>query len=383
MKILVYRLGSLGDTLLALPCFHAMRTKFPQAEICLLTNSQTRNDALQMKEILVPTGTVDEVLTYPLATRKISIILALIRSLKKRQFDVAVHLAASRGWRTSLRDLSFLKLIGAKKIIGVPFAATDLSPTETLQGTWEWEAARLARRVRSLVTVNLADPAAWDLAITAEDDARATHLLGYEEFPARKWIVASVGTKSDTNDWTEPNWLELIRSLRAKYSERGWAMIGAETEFQRSERFLNEWLGPKVNLCGRTSFRVSAAVLKKAELFVGHDSGPMHLAATVNTRCVAIFSGRNFPGQWFPKGEGNRVFYHRTPCFGCGLERCMDHAKKCILSVTPHEVADAIQEVLEKTSLNRNEESAHPPGASPLTSPSFGEVTHGLMLKYD
>ncbi len=347
MRILIYRLGSLGDTLLALPCFRTIRAKFPQAQICLLTNAPVRDDALQMKEILIPVGTVDEVLTYPLGARNVSAILALIGDLQKRRFDVAVHLAAPRGWKTSLRDLAFLKLTGAKKIIGIPFASKDLYPSKGQQGTWEWEAERLARRVRPLVSVNLLDPTVWDLAVTAEDTEDATHLLARKEFTAQRWIAASIGTKSDTKDWTEDNWLTLIRSLRTEYPEIGWVMIGAEIDFKRSERFLNEWSGPRLNLCGKTSFRVSAAVLKEAELFVGHDSGPMHLAAIMDTPCVAIFSARNFPGQWFPKGGSrNQIFYHRTSCFGCGLEVCVHHAKKCILSITPHEVGIAIRQIL-------------------------------------
>ena len=347
MKILIYRLGSLGDTLLALPCFHTIRAKFPHAQICLLTNAAVRADALQMEEILDSAGIVDEIFTYPLGTRNISAILALMGDLQKRKFDVAVHLVAPRGWKASLRDFAFLKLIGAKKIIGVPFAPKDLYPNEVRQGIWEWEAERLARRVRPLVSVNLLDPTVWDLAVTSEDNEEAARLLARKEFPTRRWIAASVGTKSDTKDWTESNWLTLIRSLRTEYPEIGWVMIGAEIDFKRSERFLSEWLGPQLNLCGKTSFRVSAAVLKEAELFVGHDSGPLHLAAVVNTPCVAIFSARNFPGQWFPKEGGrNQIFYHRTPCFGCGLEVCVAHAKKCILSITPHEVGDAIRQIL-------------------------------------
>ncbi len=120
MKILIYRLGSLGDTLLALPCFHAIRAKFPEAHISLLTNVPVSGKAAPMLEILDHTGTVDEVLEYPVGSRSPSAILSLVRRLRGRDFDLAVHLAAARGWGASVRDLAFLKLAGAKRVVGVP-----------------------------------------------------------------------------------------------------------------------------------------------------------------------------------------------------------------------------------------------------------------------
>lgn len=60
----------------------------------------------------------------------------------------------------------------------------------------------------------------------------------------------------------------------------------------------------------------------------------MHLAACVGTPCVAIFSSRNLPGQWYPRGADSTVLYTTVPCFGCDLLECLEHQKKCILSIT-------------------------------------------------
>ena len=92
--------------------------------------------------------------------------------------------------------------------------------------------------------------------------------------------------------------------------------------------------------------RESAAALKKSALFIGHDSGPMHLSAAVRTPCVAIFSARNKPGVWFPYGEKHRVLYHQTECYGCGLEVCNNEDKKCIKSITVEEVLYAMHVIL-------------------------------------
>jgi hypothetical protein len=61
---------------------------------------------------------------------------------------------------------------------------------------------------------------------------------------------------------------------------------------------------------------------------------------------VAIFSARNPPGQWFPRGRGHQVLYHRTECFNCGLSVCRQYAKRCILGISVEEVVRAVGRVL-------------------------------------
>ncbi|RYF65753.1 MAG: glycosyltransferase family 9 protein, partial [Cytophagaceae bacterium] len=131
-----------------------------------------------------------------------------------------------------------------------------------------------------------------------------------------------------SKDWGETNWLQLIERLGKILT--GWqlVLIGAPEESDFADLCLLAWLGEGVNLCGKCSPRVSAAVLKKAKLFVGHDSGPMHLAACVETPCVAIFSGRNLPMQWYPYGNSNTIIYHPTDCAGCDLDICIENKKK-------------------------------------------------------
>jgi lipopolysaccharide heptosyltransferase III len=107
-----------------------------------------------------------------------------------------------------------------------------------------------------------------------------------------------------------------------------------------------------VNLCGKLSPRESAAVLARAKLFLGHDSGPMHLAAAVGIPCVAVFSARNRPRMWFPWGSQHEVIYHRTDCWGCDLDTCIEQKKKCLTSILPAEVLGVVHRVLARLSLS-------------------------------
>ena len=79
----------------------------------------------------------------------------------------------------------------------------------------------------------------------------------------------------------------------------------------------------------------------------GHDSGPMHLAAAVDTPCVAIFSSRNYLGEWFPQGTGHRVLYHPIECQGCRLDVCEDRARACMNSIAVDEVRANIESAID------------------------------------
>ena len=103
------------------------------------------------------------------------------------------------------------------------------------------------------------------------------------------FIVASVGTKSPLKDWGVENWRRLLAELGRDFSDHGLVLLGSPDESERSDELAQAWLGPRANLCGATSPRVSAAILAEARLFVGHDSGPMHLAAALGVRVFAIF----------------------------------------------------------------------------------------------
>ncbi len=163
-----------------------------------------------------------------------------------------------------------------------------------------------------------------------------------------------MGTKVQAKDWGVANWRDLLHALALVYPGHGLLLAGAAEEFAVTEAAAEGWrsvphAGPLLNVCGRLSPRESAAAFQRALLFIGHDSGPMHLAAVVGTPTVSVFASRNQPRQWFPVGADHRVLYHRVDCGGCGLETCTEQRKKCILSITVHEVLEAVHQVLSQS----------------------------------
>jgi heptosyltransferase-3 len=163
-------------------------------------------------------------------------------------------------------------------------------------------------------------------------------------------IAVSVGTKVQSKDWGRENWRSLLAEVGRLYPGYALALNGAPEESEASEFAAEGWrqvgAGPVVNLCGLLTPRQSAAAFAQAQLFIGHDSGPMHLAAAVQTPCVAIFAARNKPRVWFPYGRQHRVVYHQTECWGCGLETCVVERKRCLTSITVEEVVGVVRAVL-------------------------------------
>ncbi len=346
-RVLIYRLGSLGDTVVALPCFHQIARVFPHAERRLLTNVPVHSKAPAAYAVLEGSGLIaedDSYLRYPVGTRNFTELLALRQQIRAWRPQVLVYLTVRRRWQEVARDAAFFHLCGIPRIIGAPFSRDARSNRfDDASGLYEPEASRLARSIHALGTVDLHDPANWDLRLTPTEEATAQSRIW--PLDGRPFFACSIGTKVQAKDWGVDNWSVVLRTLAQQYPTMGLVLIGAQEERATSDLAASMWQGRVVNLCGSLTPRESAAVLAEAQFFLGHDSGPMHLAAAVQTRCVAVFAARNRLAVWFPWGEGHKILYHRTDCWGCELETCIAQKKKCLTAISPQAVLEAVRTV--------------------------------------
>ena len=346
-RVLIYRLGSLGDTIVALPAFHLIRRRFPSAQILVLTNNPVQKKAPALAAVLENSGLIDGTIDYPVGLRDVRKLWKLREHLRSQRFSLSVDLTAPRSLGKSVRDYLFLRSCGIPRIIGTPWRAIDLKCTRLDSGLYEWETARLARRILPLGQVDLERDEFWDLRLTIEEQKEAANLLAFQRIPAQ-FIAFSIGTKADTKDWTQPNWINALRILGERHPNAGLVGVGAPVDAPRTQECLDLWKGPTANMCEKASVRVTAATLKLATLFLGHDSGPMHLAAAVRTRCVVVFSAEGLPGQWFPRGKNNTILRTQPSCFGCGLEVCHSYDKKCIRAIPVADFVAAVERHLSK-----------------------------------
>ena len=348
-RVLIYRLGSLGDTLIALPALHLVASAFPEAERRMLTNFPVNVKAPAAAAILGDSGLVHDYFRYAVGTRSPRELLSLWWQIVRWRPEVLVYLSAPRGVAAAQRDASFFRLCGIQRLIGVPLTEDmQRNRWQESEQALEPEAARVARNLAELGDACLDDPASWDLHLTDEEHARSAEVL--RSAVDRPIIAVSVGTKVQSKDWGRENWRALLAEVGNLYPGHALILAGSPQESEASEFAADGWRqaggGPVINLCGQLTPRESAAAFAKARIFIGHDSGPMHLAASVQTPCVAIFAARNKPRVWFPYGKQHRVVYHQTDCWGCGLETCIVERKRCITSITVGEVLAEVRAIL-------------------------------------
>jgi ADP-heptose:LPS heptosyltransferase len=320
----------MGDHLIAVPLYHRLRADHPTAQLIMICNLPALgNPKLVGPASLLPETLFDEYHAYPVGSDWSS-IWRTYRLMRSLDLDALFYVMPDRTERQRRRDRWFFRLAG------LPVAGLDACVA--IGG--EHELDRLARSISLDVGKSAAD---LSIELTIAERREAATLLGPE---AKSTIVLSVGTKVDVKDWGGDRWSELVARLAERTTIERLVLIGAPDEFADSQNVLTHWPRDSINTCGRLAPRISAAVLSYAQLFIGHDSGPMHLAAAVDVPIVAIFSSRSPPGRWFPLSARKRVHYTTMPCQGCARSRCDDRKKECIRSITVEPVFESCREML-------------------------------------
>jgi lipopolysaccharide heptosyltransferase III len=338
-KILIYRLGSLGDTVVALPCFHLLARIYPNSLRILLTNTPVNEKAPAAWSVLGESGLIHEYITYSAGTRNVLEIAKLGWKLRRLQIDTLVYLTPPRGKAAIRRDEIFFRLCAIREMVGVPRDELTTYRYDSWARRYEAEAGRLARCIAKIGDARLNDSGSWDLRLTQGERLRAANAL--RPLKGAPFLALGISSKQDVKDWGIANWKELMPRLRAEFPRHALAFIGAKVDYSDFENVMAVWPGQSLNLAGQLSPRESAAVMEQADIFMGVDSGPMHLAAAVGTPCISIFASNKLPGIWFPFGAEHQPIYHRTYCSGCNLHVCSVEKKRCILSISIDEVVAA------------------------------------------
>ena len=339
-RVLIYRLGSLGDTMVVLPCLHLIARLFPDAQRLMLTNVPVHGKAPASSAIIGDSGLVDGYITYAVGSRSPLELLRIAWAVRRFRPEVMIYLTKSRGEAVLARDRKFFRLCGVKKIIGIPEGALgeNLPPADP-SGLWENEAARLARTLAPLAPLDVADLTNWDLRLTPAEIAAAEKALA--PLTGRPRIAVGCGTKMQAKDWGEENWRRLLDRLALQFPDHGMILVGAGDDAEVSSSASTAWEGRRVNLCGVLKPRETAAALRGAELFLGPDSGPMHFAAAAGVPCAIAFASRTMPGIWYPIGSGHQIVYHALPCSNCDLTVCIENQRRCLTSITIEEMLEA------------------------------------------
>jgi heptosyltransferase III len=336
--VLVFFIGSLGDTVIALPAFHELRRRHRDARVVLLTNTPVDGGlkAASSVQILDGSGLVDEFIEYPHGSASPTALTKVIACVRRAGPKLGVYLMRRRTRAQLLRDRVFFRACGVRTMIGLDSGSVEHRPPRGDGPLWESEASRMLRCIGvDCPTLRLED---FSLQLSPVEQRAADDILRRGGV-TQPFLAASVGTKVTVKDWGESRWADFLTRLAGASPSMALVLVGSADEAERSARLARDWPWKTANLCGQLTPRHSAAVLARARLFVGHDSGPMHLAAAVGTTTIAVFSAREMPGIWFPFGQEDKVFYRSVPCRGCRLDECIEYQKRCIEQIEPADVA--------------------------------------------
>jgi len=331
----------MGDTLVSIPALKLIKSENEKSSITLLSNEPVDGGlkAAPMYDILKNSGIIDFHIEYSNSKSKISII----KKIRKLKPDLVYYLMPSRSIYQSFRDYIFFILCGIYRVKGIFYNIYSINKNRLNNN--KSEANRLINSI-GFNNIQLSKEL-FSLNLNMKDRINSKLLINKYNIGSN-FIAISIGTKFDVNDWGQPNWLCLIELLSDIAYKYNLVTIGSNIEYDRSQELLEKW-GSKngANLCGLTSPRESASILELASLFIGHDSGPLHLASSVGIEAIGIFSSRNNPGIWFPYGNENNVLYTNIECQGCRLDECSKLNKICIKSIKPIDVAIMIKKRLK------------------------------------
>jgi len=344
-RILIYRIGQIGDTICAIPAMIAIREYFPKAHITLLTSPVGR-DMPGAKELLQGADFLDEMIVYYHdEIESWRGVMNLVKKLRRGRYDLFVELPNNLGtFRRFLRDILFAKAIGCSYALG--FRINTLCIFLKAQAKYLRFKGEVERLLDVLNDEGIPNSGvSFRLPIKPEDRKFVDRL--FEEYGVKEselCIAINPGAKRPSNRWPKERFAEVGKALRERYGARIWITGGpADVE-------LAKWIAEKIGdsaipVAGKTSLLQSAELLRRCEFLVTNDTGTTHLAEAVGTPVVAIFSARDFPNKWYPYGENHIVIRKAVECEVCYKEEC--ERLSCLKSISVEEVLEACDKAIQ------------------------------------
>ena len=331
-SILVYRMGNLGDIVVALPVFHALRDRYPKARMMLVT-SPTKRGAPGAVEVLAKDDTFNEMIVYYEDEASSPAFLKKLRSqIAAAKIDCAILLPDDLSTAKSLaKQMAILAASGVRRIIG----AEIVDQKDFGKG----QVPRLMELIRFLRPRKI-EPLRW-ISFDTDDGARMIEKIPPGQGPL---IGMQCGAKRPANRWMPERFIALGKVLVSELDAR-LIFTGSAGEKPLIDAII-EGIGPGcTNLAGQTTIPELAALANMCDCFVSNDTGTMHVVASTGKPVVAIFSARDHAHRWYPYGSQHIVLRHNPECSPCLQDTCPLYDEPICL--TAHEVEHVLAAVRE------------------------------------
>jgi|RhiMetdeSRZDD1v2_1073273.scaffolds.fasta_scaffold83226_3 heptosyltransferase I len=326
--ILIIKPSSLGDIVNGLPVLAALKRHWPDAGVDWVVKRE-------WSELLTGHPMVGRVIFFP---RTVAEGLAAWRQRRSHSYDMVIDLQGL------LRSGLYAAMTGCRVRVGFCDGREGSSWFYTHRIKVAKNAVHAVDRCLDLVRqlgVTLGPPAQFPLPDGRaeqnwlEDLWRRYQILEKETVcvihPAARWA---------TKRWPVSRFAQLADELVARERFRV-VIVGNTPPIGQFEEITHLMKHPAINLVGKTSLLQLAALLRRSDLLVTNDSGPMHLAAAVGTPVVAIF-GPTDPRRVGPYGTGHVVLRKDVDCSRCTRRACVRDGA-CLKAIDVDEVHEAVR----------------------------------------
>jgi predicted lipopolysaccharide heptosyltransferase III len=331
-NVLIIKLRYIGDVLLATPTLRAIKAAWSDVRVTMMVNRGT-------EDVLSGNPDMDEILV--LDKGSLAAKWRLIAGLRRRRFDTVIDL--TDGDRSAF--LSWIS--GAPVRIGFndEHRWRGRCYTQVIQPVPGVQ-HRIDRDLEALEPLSIQagskDPQLW---LTREEENSADHLLeqlGVQR--SQSMVILQPGARYWFKAWPPDRFTELADRLTSQYGCQ--VLIGGSyQDIDLAQQIRQKAKSSPVIMAGRTTIKQFAAIAKRSALFVGSDSGAMHIAAAVGTPVVALFGPSN-PAEWGPRGGTTEVIYKGLDCRACFHPTCRRGEQNCMKLISVDEVATASERLI-------------------------------------
>ncbi|HIE29975.1 TPA: lipopolysaccharide heptosyltransferase II [Candidatus Poribacteria bacterium] len=331
-RILVTQTGGwIGDMILLTPTLRALRYAYENSHITMLVRPL-------VQKLMIDNPYLDKLMIYDKRRedRGILKLLYLSQRLRELRFDLAVVLHPN-----SLRSGLIPYLARIPERIGTRINGRGIFLTHSVNDRDDIHEVERYLRVLKLIGINNPEPKLefWQ---TIEDRSTVEQFLA-ECGIANSDILVGVnpGTTWESKRWKLERFAEVIDVLIRKFKARV-VLTGSPAEKSLGDRLKELVSREFVNLIGQTDLRQLGALIERMSFYLTCDSGPMHLAAAVNTPTIALF-GPTSPIRHAPYGAGHVVIYKPLECSPC-YERTCGRRHECMDAIEVREILQHVDD---------------------------------------
>jgi ADP-heptose:LPS heptosyltransferase len=308
-RILCVKLWGIGNVVLLLPILRALRAHYPAARITFLTLEGNR-------EILADEPSLDEVRTLSLRSLPRFAASFLRASARARREPADLFLDFEQFTRVSGL---FGLLSGARQRVGLDTPLQRRGGLYTVRVPYD-PTRHMSRVFSDVARAGGVPQFAYEpvpFAVGPAERERAASLVAGARAEGRPVVALHPGSGDNFigRRWPAENFAALADRLAA---ETGAAIFltGSGDEAPLAAEVARRMRAGATDLSGRLTLRELGAFLEACDLFVGNDTGPVHVASAFGTPVAALY-GPNTPALYGPAGRKKAVFYHHLPCSPC------------------------------------------------------------------